>query len=50
MFSRLTCDFPTLSGEVLPDNEFGLEAKKRAAAIGFSHVPHLILDELMEDR
>ena len=28
-FSRLPWGFLTLSGEVLPDNEFGLEAEKK---------------------
>ena len=40
-FSRLTWEFLTHLGEVLSDNEFDLEAKKRAAAIDSSQVLHL---------
>ena len=48
--ARLTCDFPTISKELLADDEFGLEIKKRAATIDCSQLPHLFLDERMQDR
>ena len=48
--ASLLCYFPTLSREILGNDEFGIEVKKRAAEINCSKIPSLLFDERQKAR